>query len=462
MRWAKSTAAASILVTLFAGIISNQATAAPPTVAKAVPDNGDIGVDPNLKEIRITFDQPMGEGMSVVGGGETFPKMLGKPTWSGARTLTMRVKLEPNHEYWLSINNASFQNFTNSAGEPAVPYPIKFRTGRRKTKAADKGKAEEKDPDTAEKPNEANRAAIEKLRAAIRDNYSYRDRLKIDWDELFKTNESTLLAAKTPAEFADLAATMLSKAQDKHLWLQVDGNTIPTFVRPSVPNANYSLLPKLVPNLTKYGKQVVSGRWDDGIGYIAIATFDYQRIEDPKFLLAALNAVKDTRSLIIDVRLNGGGAEPLAAELAGHFVNERKLYGKDVYRDPSSATGFTSPKERWLEPKTSFHYSGRLVVLSGPAVMSSCESFVLMLKQVPGTLVVGGPTQGSSGNPKPHDLGNGVIALIPSWKDMTPDGQELEGVGIPPDIVVNATRADFQTADPVLEAALAELRKPGK
>lgn len=93
MRWAKSTAAASILVTLFAGIISNQATAAPPTVAKAVPDNGDIGVDPNLKEIRITFDQPMGEGMSVVGGGETFPKMLGKPTWSGARTLTMRVKL---------------------------------------------------------------------------------------------------------------------------------------------------------------------------------------------------------------------------------------------------------------------------------------------------------------------------------------------------------------------------------
>lgn len=66
MRWAKSTAAASILVTLFAGIISNQATAAPPAVAKAVPDNGDIGVDPNLKEIRITFDQPMGEGFNTI------------------------------------------------------------------------------------------------------------------------------------------------------------------------------------------------------------------------------------------------------------------------------------------------------------------------------------------------------------------------------------------------------------
>jgi C-terminal processing protease CtpA/Prc len=82
------------------------------------------------------------------------------------------------------------------------------------------------------------------------------------------------------------------------------------------------------------------------------------------------------------------------------------------------------------------------------------------MKQVPGTVVVGAASQGSSGNPKPHDLGNGVTVLLPSWKDLTPDGQEMEGVGVPPDIEVKASPADFNTSDPVLEAALARLRGP--
>lgn len=53
----------------------------------------------------------------------------------------------------------------------------------------------------------------------------------------------------------------------------------------------------------------------------------------------------------------------------------------------------------------------------------------------------------------------GVTAFIPSWKDMMPDGKELEGVGIEPDIAVNASPADFQQSDPVLEAALTHLRQ---
>jgi C-terminal processing protease CtpA/Prc len=57
-------------------------------------------------------------------------------------------------------------------------------------------------------------------------------------------------------------------------------------------------------------------------------------------------------------------------------------------------------------------------------------------------------------------LGNGVTVLLPSWKDLTPDGQELEGVGIAPEIPVKASAADFESGDPVLAAALAHLRNP--
>jgi C-terminal processing protease CtpA/Prc len=151
------------------------------------------------------------------------------------------------------------------------------------------------------------------------------------------------------------------------------------------------------------------------------------------------------------------------AQLAGCFVNERRLYAKHVTRDPQAPGDFTAPRERWLEPNAQQpHFGGRIAVLSGPVVISSGEAFLLMMKQVPGAVLVGAASQGSSGNPQPHDLRNGVTVFLPSWKSMTPDGQEIEGVGIAPDIAVAATRDDFKNADPVLEAALVHLRESPK
>ncbi|MHC4385821.1 MAG: S41 family peptidase, partial [Planctomycetota bacterium] len=114
-----------------------------------------------------------------------------------------------------------------------------------------------------------------------------------------------------------------------------------------------------------------------------------------------------------------------------------------------------------LQPNKGYpQYKGKVVVLSGPVVMSSCEAFVLMTKQVPGCKIVGEPTQGSSGNPKPHDLGNGVTVYLPSWKAMLPDGTCFEGKGIRPDVLIKARPDQITTKDPVIEAALKELRKP--
>jgi hypothetical protein len=437
------------------------AIADPPKVVKAVPDNGAVNVSPLIKEIRVTFDQPMGKGMSVVGGGEEFPEIQGRPTWINDRTIAVKVKLKPNHDYWLSINNEKFQNFTNRNGESAVPYPIKFRTGtvasRKDRDATNSGSNSHSSGDMP------NRRAIERMQSAIRNHYSHRDRLSIDWDALFKSNEAALGAAASPADFAKVAATLLAQAKDKHVWLQLGNDTIPTYVNPSIPNANFKLLKTLVPNFKMHGRLVASGRWDDDIGYIAIATWDRSKLNGGEPIFEALKELAPTSALIIDVRVNSGGAEPLAQEVAGCFISERRLYGKDVYRDPDSPSGFTKAKERWVEPNPSHpKYTGRVAVLSGPAVMSSCESFVLMMKQVPDAIVVGARSQGSSGNPKPHDLENGVTLFLPSWKDLTPDGQELEGVGIAPDVEVKASPSAFQNDDPVIKAALEKLRTAAK
>jgi len=132
---------------LFSGIalafFTISAYAVPPKVAKTVPESGDQNVDPSLRQIRIEFDQDMSQGgYSVCGGGPKYPKTIGKPKWVNKRTLAIRVKLQPNHEYELSVNCQSYRNFKNLQGESAVIYPIKFKT----TIAGEKSSTSTKSP----------------------------------------------------------------------------------------------------------------------------------------------------------------------------------------------------------------------------------------------------------------------------------------------------------------------------
>ncbi len=443
-----------VIVPLALGLVST-AVSAPPRVVKAEPDNGDVGVDPGLKEIRVTFDQAMSRGgMSVVGGGESYP-VQGKPRWLTSRTISLSVRLEPDHDYWLSINNDRFRNFTNRKGESAVPYPIAFRTG-----GAGSTTSATSDGGAAQLTEKENRKAVNLLRAALRNHYSYYDRLGIDWSDLLIKQSDSLVSAKTPQEFARTAGMLLARAEDKHLWFRVDGQTIPSYVNPSVPNADFRSLPNLVPGWRIRCRGVASGRWDDGIGYLLINSWDGSNDALVKTVLQVLDEMRDALALVIDVRGNGGGSEPLAQQVAGCFIDTPRLYAKHVIRDPGSPGGFAAPHDRWLEPNEGGPaYRGRIAVLTGPAVLSSCEAFLLMMKQVPGAVLVGGTSQGASGNPQPYDLGNGVVVFLPSWKAMTPDGREFEGEGITPDIEVKVEARDFAASDPVLDAALAHLRQ---
>jgi carboxyl-terminal processing protease len=104
-------------------------------------------------------------------------------------------------------------------------------------------------------------------------------------------------------------------------------------------------------------------------------------------------------------------------------------------------------------------YSGNIYVLSGPSVMSSNESFILMMKQSPKTKVVGMKTYGSSGNPIPHELSNGVIVFLPSWQAYTLDGKLIEGNGIEPDIEIITSKKDFENNDILVDDVLNMIKK---
>jgi len=435
----------AILTAVCSMLVASAALGAPPKVVRAIPDNGDVNVDPNLTEIRITFNQPMDPGgRSIVGGGDSFPAITGDVRWVGGTTVVIPVKLEADHEYWLSINNEQFRNFVNDRGESAVPYPIRFVTAGADAK-----------PTGTYADLAVNGAAADRLAELLSTAYSHRDRLGVDWAALIGEHKDELKGARNADTFARIAGTLLAKAQDKHIWFQVGSRQIPTYMRPVPPNVNPPMLPKLVPNYERLSDSVAVGRWDDGIGYLSIDSWDGSNREAVEKAYEALGRLRDAGAIIVDVRANGGGDETLAQGFAGCFIDTPFVYAKNRYVDASAEGGFGAVLERTLEPNTSRpHFAGPVVVLSGPVVMSSCEAFVLMMKGAPRATVVGGRTQGSSGNPKAHDLGNGVTVWLPSWEALTPDGEAFEGVGIEPDVEVEASASELFAGDPVLTKGL--------
>ena len=112
------------------GLSSAQAVQGAPQIVSSSPARGATDVDPALKEITVTFDQDMEEGMSLTGGGPEFPQIPEgqKGHWRDKRTCVLPVKLQSGHRYRLGVNSPSYRNFRSAAGVAALTSAIWFTT----------------------------------------------------------------------------------------------------------------------------------------------------------------------------------------------------------------------------------------------------------------------------------------------------------------------------------------------
>ena len=101
-----------------------------PQIVDIQPSPGSTDVDPELKQLKVTFDRDMSAGMSWTGGGENFPPVdrSRKARWIGKRTCVLPVKLKRARYYRVGINSKSHQNFKAASGVPAPPLSIFFTT----------------------------------------------------------------------------------------------------------------------------------------------------------------------------------------------------------------------------------------------------------------------------------------------------------------------------------------------
>ena len=116
-----------------AGAEEKRKTATPKVVSFS-PNSGDQNVNPDVKEVRVTFDLPMGSGCSWCTAGDDdsdFPKgREGQLVhWTDdKRTCVLPVTLESGKTYRLSINSSRHKNFQSEAGVPCEPVEYTFKT----------------------------------------------------------------------------------------------------------------------------------------------------------------------------------------------------------------------------------------------------------------------------------------------------------------------------------------------
>jgi hypothetical protein len=209
------------------------------------------------------------------------------------------------------------------------------------------------------------------------------------------------------------------------------------------------------------------GMLKGSIGYLRILGFDGYT-KDGGFeqgalsLEAALDDIfKDAQQmngLILDVRINTGGADPYCLAIASRLTGAKYLaYSKVTRNNLSGRLRFTAPQAAWVEVSTRPGYRGKVVLLIGPDTLSGGETFAMALMgRKPHVTAIGENTQGVFSDVFGHRLPNGWTFGLPNELYLSKSGKSFDGRGVPPNIRVPVyPKADLDRGrDGVLEKAL--------
>ena len=203
---------------------------------------------------------------------------------------------------------------------------------------------------------------------------------------------------------------------------------------------------KIVKTLTRAKIEIKSVKHKilpENIGYIQITSFLGSNVAQD--FLTSLNAIKNTKGLILDLRGNTGGLLPNAVFIADLFLNEGNIVSiVDRNGIKSDINAQDSPK---IATKP-------MIILIDGATASASEIVSGALKDYEIALLVGEKTYGKGMVQKIYPMPNKTGMNLTIAKYLTPKGSDINKKGISPDYVVEFTEKDYHAKkDPQLEEA---------
>ncbi len=174
-------------------------------------------------------------------------------------------------------------------------------------------------------------------------------------------------------------------------------------------------------------KSVKSSILDNHIGYIKIVSF--MSGTTPNEFIEALNNTKDTDSLIIDLRGNTGGLLDNAVFIADRFINQGKIVDiiyRNGYKKSIRARDEGIPLDK------------PVVVLVNGTSASASEILSGALKDAHKATLVGNKTFGKGLVQKVVPLPNSTGLNVTIARYLTPNGTDINKLGIKPDVEVGS------------------------
>lgn len=280
----------------------------------------------------------------------------------------------------------------------------------------------------------------------------------LDWVELRELYHPLAQEARGRYETAAIIALLLSHLEDPGVTVKLEDETVWCYEKYRFLNANYSGVQALTGKLVDSGNAVRWGKTRRNIGYLVVMNLLHRKI--PETFDRVLQELEKTRGLVLDLRFNRGGDEEMARALAGRFLEKPVVYIASQHRNGPEHDDLGKRQERVVEPRGPWTYGKPVAVLCGERTTGAAESLVCMMAEVPGAVILGDRTAGSSCSPRTLELPGKIRVTLPGRLDRAPDGRPIHPEGVRPDVAIDVPPIKYgSTDDPVTRAALRLLEK---
>lgn len=215
-------------------------------------------------------------------------------------------------------------------------------------------------------------------------------------------------------------------------------------------------LPRARPWLAPYrqpsGDAPAWKKLDGDVGYVDLRVLRAEEVD------AMLDALKDTRALVFDMRGDPRGAAwALASRLNVRGASHAALISRPVVAG-GQVCELRFPDE--IQSSAGAKYTGRTVMLVDERAASQAEYTAMLLQAAAGTRLVGTRTAGAVGDTTNVCLPGAICVLFTGQLLAYPDGRAVQGQGVKPDVEARLTVKGLRAGrDEVLERALATLRE---
>ena len=198
-----------------------------------------------------------------------------------------------------------------------------------------------------------------------------------------------------------------------------------------------------------------------GFGYISFSNF-VGGLEGN--ILKAIDKMKTTPGMIVDLRNNGGGSLSMSGNLMSKFFSDKTKGAKVLTRTGKAPTLFfmeTISLDPELKGSKDTAYTAPVVILTNQNSASASEIFAATFQDLGRATVIGARTCGCLlGYMGYADIPGGGQLAYSEMGFVSPKGKRVEGDGVMPDIEVKLTQSDFAAnRDRGLEAAVDFLKQ---